>query len=151
MKCPHCGCLDDKVVDSRITREGAGVRRRRECMKCVHRFTTYETITREDLKVVKRNSLREDFDRDKLRDGVERACWKRPVSQDDIDKLVDEVVSAIESEYDKEVSSREIGKRVINALRKLDEVAFVRFASVYRRFEDVEEFITEIKKIEDDK
>jgi len=136
------------VVDSRTTLEGAGIRRRRECLKCGHRFTTYETITREELKVIKRNSsVREDFDRAKLRDGVERACWKRPIGDDDIDKIVDDVVAGIEKDYDKEVTSREIGKRVMLALSKIDEVAYVRFASVYRRFKDVEEFISEIKKI----
>ncbi len=148
MLCPHCQSTDDKVVDSRTTLEGAGIRRRRECLSCGHRFTTYETITREELKVVKRNGVLEDFDHSKIRAGIERACWKRPIGDDDIDKLVDGIVSGIEKDYDKEVSSKEIGKRVISALAKMDEVAYVRFASVYRRFKDVDEFISEIKKIE---
>jgi len=150
MLCPHCQSTNDKVVDSREIQDGAGIRRRRECLNCGHRFTTYETITREELKVLKRNGVLEDFDRAKLRSGIERACWKRPIGDDDIDKLVDSIVSEIEKDYDKEVPSREIGKRVMEALAKIDEVAYVRFASVYRRFKDVEEFISEIKKIEQD-
>ncbi|HPO90705.1 MAG TPA: transcriptional regulator NrdR [Victivallales bacterium] len=150
MLCPHCQSTDDKVVDSREIQDGAGIRRRRECLNCGHRFTTYETITREELKVLKRNGVLEDFDRAKLRSGIERACWKRPIGDDDIDKLVDSIVSEIEKDYDKEVPSKEIGKRVMNALAKVDEVAYVRFASVYRRFKDVDEFISEIKKIEED-
>jgi transcriptional repressor NrdR len=147
MLCPHCGSDDDKVVDSRMVRDGAGIRRRRECLKCSHRFTTYETIISEELKVVKRNGLREDLDRSKIRNGIEKACWKRPIGDDDIDKLVDEIISGLESDYDKEVSGREIGKRIMAALSRIDEVAYVRFASVYRRFKDVDEFISEIKKI----
>lgn len=149
MRCPHCSCLDDKVVDSRITREGAGVRRRRECLKCAHRFTTYETIIHAELKVVKKKgNIREDFDRDKLRAGMVKACEKRPVNPEDVDKVVDGIVSAIEKDFDREVSSNEIGRRVMNALKELDEVAYVRFASVYRKFSDVEQFITEVRKLD---
>lgn len=145
MRCPDCGCLDDKVVDSRATKEGAGVRRRRECLKCSHRFTTIEEIIQAELKVIKRDNVREDFDREKIRRGVENACWKRPIEVEDIERAVDEVYSAIQRDYDKEVSSIEIGNRVMEVLKRLDEVAYVRFASVYRQFKDIDEFIDEIR------
>ena len=145
MRCPQCHCLDDKVVDSRSTKEGAGVRRRRECLNCGHRFTTYEEVIHAELKVVKKNNIRDDFDREKLRRGIELACWKRPISREDIDRTTAKVVSHIENDFEREVSSFEIGKRVMEALRQLDEVAYVRFASVYRQFKDIEEFIDEIR------
>ena len=148
MRCPACGCDDDKVVDSRAVKDGAGVRRRRECTRCLHRFTTYEGIIQEELKVVKKNNIREDFDKDKLRRGIENACYKRPIGQDAIDRLVEEVANCIQKDFDKEVSSTEVGNRVMNALRQLDQVAYVRFASVYRKFKDVDEFIEEIKTLE---
>ncbi|MCI7643748.1 MAG: transcriptional regulator NrdR [Lentisphaeria bacterium] len=148
MRCPACGCEDDKVVDSRAVKDGAGVRRRRECTRCLHRFTTYEGIIQEELKVVKKNNIREDFDKDKLRRGIENACYKRPIGQDAIDRLVEEVANCIQKDFDKEVSSTEVGNRVMNALRQLDQVAYVRFASVYRKFKDVDEFIEEIKTLE---
>ena len=148
MRCPACGCEDDKVVDSRAVKDGAGVRRRRECTRCLHRFTTYEGIIQEELKVVKKNNIREDFDKDKLRRGIENACYKRPIGQDAIDRLVEEVANCIQKDFDKEVSSTEDGNRVMNALRQLDQVAYVRFASVYRKFKDVDEFIEEIKTLE---
>ena len=146
MKCPQCQCLDDKVNDSRIVKDGTGVRRRRECLNCGHRFTTYETIIHAELKVIKKNGgLREEFDREKIRAGVEKACWKRPVSGDDIDRIAENVIRQIETDFDKEVPSTEIGRRVMEALKSTDEVAYVRFASVYRSFKDIEEFIEEIK------
>ena len=133
----------------RKTREGEGVRRRRECLKCEHRFTTYETIIHAELKVVKKKgSIREDFERDKLRSGIAKACEKRPVNPEDVDRVVDNIVSSIEKDFDREISSAEIGKRVMDALKELDEVAYVRFASVYRRFKDVEQFVTEVRKLE---
>ena len=147
MRCPMCGCLEDKVIDSRSVREDSGVRRRRECLSCGHRFTTYESIIREDLKVVKRNNIREDFDREKLRRGIANACYKRPVNPEEIDRVADEIDQGIQRDFDKEVSSAEIGKRVMEALRSLDQVAYVRFASVYRKFKDVEEFIAEIRAL----
>ena len=147
MRCPMCGCLEDKVIDSRSVREDSGVRRRRECLSCGHRFTTYESIIREDLKVVKRNNIREDFDREKLRRGIANACYKRPVNPEEIDRVADEIDQGIQRDFDKEVSSAEIGKRVMAALRSLDQVAYVRFASVYRKFKDVEEFIAEIRAL----
>ena len=147
MRCPMCGCLEDKVIDSRSVREDSGVRRRRECLACGHRFSTFESVIRDELKVVKRSNIREDFDREKLRRGIANACYKRPVAPEDIDRITDEVVQGILRDFDKEISSAEIGKRVMAALRSLDQVASVRFASVYRKFKDVEEFINEIRAL----
>ena len=146
MRCPRCTCQDDKVVDSRATKEGAGVRRRRECLNCGHRFTTYEEIIQAELKVVKRpDNRREDFDREKLRRGIEKACWKRDIPPEKIDALLNKIITGIESEYDREVQSHEIGNRTMMALKELDKVAYVRFASVYRDFKDIDEFIEEIR------
>ncbi len=137
------------MVDSRAVKEGAGVRRRRECLKCGHRFTTYEGIIQAELKVVKKNNILEDFDRDKLRRGIENACYKRAVRIEDIDRLVDEISTGLQRDFDKEVTSAEVGRRVMAALKALDQVAYVRFASVYRKFKDVEEFIDEIRSLSD--
>ena len=145
MRCPRCACQDDKVMDSRATKEGAGVRRRRECLNCGHRFTTYEEIIQAELKVLKRDNTHEDFDREKLRRGIEKACWKRNIRPEQIDALLSKIVSEIESEYDREIPSVEIGNKAMAALRQLDKVAYVRFASVYRDFKDIEEFISEIR------
>ncbi|HCG24347.1 MAG TPA: transcriptional regulator NrdR [Lentisphaeria bacterium] len=147
MRCPRCACQDDKVVDSRATKEGAGVRRRRECLNCGHRFTTYEEIIQAELKVLKRDNTHEDFDREKLRRGIEKACWKRNIRPEQIDTLLSKIVMEIETEYDREISSVEIGTKAMAALRQLDKVAYVRFASVYRDFKDIEEFISEIRTI----
>ena len=148
MRCPQCQCQDDKVVDSRMVKEGVGVRRRRECMNCGHRYTTYESIIHAELKVVKKDgAVREEFDREKLRFGIEKACWKRPVSGDDIEQLTEDLIKGIEADFDREVPSHEIGKRIMNALRETDEVAYVRFASVYRQFKDIDQFIEEIKAL----
>lgn len=147
MKCPACGFLDDKVVDSRSVKDGAGVRRRRVCLNCSHRFSTYEGIIREELRVVKRSGICEDFDKDKLRRGIRNACYKRPVDSDRIDQIVEDVNSIIQKEFDKDVPSAEIGRIVMEALKKVDQVAYVRFASVYRKFKDVDEFINEIRAL----
>ena len=148
MRCPLCQCLDDKVIDSRTLKEGSGVRRRRECLNCGHRYTTYESIIHAELKVIKKNGqLREDFDREKLRLGIEKACWKRPVSEDDIEMLTESIIKGLEADFDKEVPSREIGNRIMEKLKHVDEVAYVRFASVYRQFKDIEQFIEEIKTL----
>jgi len=148
MRCPRCHCPDDKVVDSRAVKDGAGVRRRRECAKCAHRYTTYEGIIHAELKVVKRHGgAREDFDRDKLRHGLEKACWKRPVSEEIIDRLTEDLARGIEADFDGEVTSEEIGRRAMIALRGVDEVAYVRFASVYRQFKDIDQFIDEIRAL----
>ena len=147
MKCPACGFLDDKVVDSRSVKDGAGVRRRRVCLNCSHRFSTYEGIIREELRVVKLTGMCEDFDKDKLRRGIRNACYKRPVDSDKIDQLVEDISSLIQKEFDKDVPSSEIGRIVMEALKKVDQVAYVRFASVYRKFKDVDEFINEIRAL----
>ena len=147
MRCPKCGCADDKVIDSRAARDGSTVRRRRECLSCGHRFSTLESVVPEDMKVVKRNGEREDYDRDKLRRGIANACWKRPVPDEDIDRIADNVTNSLLHDFDKEVPSSEIGERVMSELLKVDEVAFVRFASVYRKFTAVKDFVREIKGI----
>ena len=150
MRCPHCQCLEDKVIDSRIIKEGSGVRRRRECLNCGHRYTTYESVIDKELKVIKRSRNREDFDPDKIRKGIERAIYKRPISPVEVDRIVESIVSSIEQEFDREVKSIEIGKRVMEALKKVDEVAYVRFASVYRQFKDIDQFIEEIRSLATD-
>jgi len=144
MRCPKCGCDDDKVIDSRSARDGGMVRRRRECVSCGYRFSTLESVVPEDMKVVKRDGKREEYDRDKLRRGIASACYKR-VSNEEIDRIVDAVTGSILHDFDKEVDSSEIGERAMAELRNVDEVAFVRFASVYRKFTAVKDFIHEIK------
>ncbi len=151
MRCPKCGCQDDKVIDSRAVRDGAGVRRRRECTQCEHRFTTYEGIIQSELKVLKRNGVLEDFDRDKIFHGILNACYKRPISNDEISSVVDEIALEAQNDFDREIPSSEIGLMVMEKLRKLDHVAYVRFASVYRKFKDVEEFIEAIRTLEAEK
>src|SRR5271168_373944 len=148
MRCPKCGNQDDKVIDSRASREGATIRRRRECIGCSHRFTTYEEIEHEGLMVVKRDGRREEFSREKLLSGVRKACQKRPISPKTIEELVEKIVDEITGKYDQEVPGTVIGERVMEGLRNLDPVAYVRFASVYRRFEEATEFVSEVKKLE---
>jgi len=145
MRCPKCGHMDDKVLDSRSTREGASVRRRRECLACSQRFTTYEEIVRDELRVVKRDGRREDLSRAKLTAGVLRACEKRPITQAQIEALVDSVLDEVSQTGDVEVSTNAIGEKVMIRLKNLDEVAYVRFASVYRRFADVNQFLNAIQ------
>ena len=147
MRCPRCGHLEDKVIDSRASRDGAMIRRRRECLSCEHRFTTYEQTVRAKLKVVKRDGRHEEFDRAKLAIGIEKACEKRPVSAERLEQMVDEVVADLQSEFEREVSSEVIGERVMSRLQGLDEVAYVRFASVYRQFKDVNQFVKEIQTL----
>jgi len=144
MRCPKCGCDNDKVIDSRAGRDGGTVRRRRECLSCGYRFSTIEGVVPEDIKVIKRNGERQEYDREKLRRGIAHACYKR-VPDEEIDRIVDAVTSSVMHDFDKEVESSEIGERVMAELRKVDEVAFVRFASVYRQFTAVKDFIHEIK------
>lgn len=148
MRCQKCGCLEDKVIDSRSSKEGATIRRRRECLQCGHRFTTYEEIEHGELMVVKRDGRREPFTRDKLLNGITKACQKRPVSPEEIENLVGDIVADISSKFEREVPGAEIGERVINGLRKIDDVAFVRYASVYRRFEEATQFVHEVNKLE---
>jgi transcriptional repressor NrdR len=145
MRCPKCSHLEDRVIDSRAARNGAVIRRRRVCLRCGHRFTTYEEIVRTQLRVIKRNGLYEDLDRKKIVSGIERACEKRPVSTEQIEGMVDGIMEELEAEYDRDVPSHAIGKKVMDRLEKLDEVAFVRFASVYRRFKDVNQFLSAIQ------
>jgi transcriptional repressor NrdR len=145
MKCPKCGHLDDKVLDSRAAREGASIRRRRQCLQCEYRFTTYEEIVKDELHVIKRDGRHEEFNRQKLERGLSRACEKRPISADQIHDLVDQVISECEGES--EVTSERIGKAVMERLHHVDEVAYIRFASVYRRFADVNQFLKAVKDV----
>lgn len=147
MKCPYCGSLTDSVVDSRLTADGSAIRRRRECLKCKRRFTTYERREKFSLMVVKKDGRREAFAREKVRNGLVRACEKRPVSMGQLEQLADNIESALQKTAKKEVHSKEIGEMVIKLLQKLDDVAYVRFASVYRQFKDAGEFLKLSRKI----
>lgn len=151
MKCPYCENFDSKVVDSRPTDEGQAIRRRRECIGCGKRFTTYERIEEVPIVVVKRDGNRETYNRNKLLNGILRACEKRPISLSTIEKIVDEIEKHIYNSLEKEVTSVEIGEMVMNRLKDIDEVAYVRFASVYRRFKDTNSFMEELKKILDER
>ncbi len=147
MRCPKCAAQDDKVIDSRESRDGTSTRRRRECLRCGTRFTTYEEVYRERLRVKKRNGQYEDFDRHKLLMGIEKSCEKRPVTTSQIEGLVDRITTELQNEFVREVPSSVIGERVMQYLRELDEVSYVRFASVYRQFCDADQFIQEIKQL----
>lgn len=151
MKCPFCGHEEDKVVDSRASSDGASIRRRRECLKCAQRFTTYEHVEQHELMVIKKDGRREPFDRKKLLAGLMKACEKRPVSMEQVEALVDEMERELSKEYDREVDSHIIGERVMHKLHALDPVAYVRFASVYREFKDVAQFMHELKDLLDRK
>ncbi|KPA12747.1 transcriptional repressor NrdR [Candidatus Magnetomorum sp. HK-1] len=146
MKCPFCGDLDNKVLDSRLTKEGLAIRRRRECNKCERRFTTYEVVEDIPLAIVKKDGRREPFNRDKIRTGVLKACEKRNISIHETDLLIDTVERELREYEDKEISSNVIGTKIMEHLKKLDGVAYVRFASVYREFKDVAEFVTELEQ-----
>ena len=150
MKCPYCGYSESKVIDSRPTDEGERIRRRRECTKCHKRFTTYEIIETVPLIVVKKDNSRESFDRNKLFNGMMRACEKRPVPVSVIDKAVSDIESQIQNSLEKEVASTRIGELAMEQLKNIDQVAYVRFASVYRRFTDVDTFVEEISKLKGD-
>jgi len=147
MKCPACGHRETKVVDSRISGDGCAIRRRRECLKCEKRFTTYEYIEQTPLMVIKKDGRRQPFDRTKIISGLMKACEKRPVSVDKIDDITLDVERTIQKKYDREVQSSEIGEIIIEKLADIDQVAYVRFASVYRQFRDVNHFMAEIKNI----
>ena len=149
MKCPFCGGGDDRVVDSRESREGEVIRRRRECVSCGRRFTSYETIEEIPYMVVKNDGRRENFDRKKLRAGLVKACEKRPVAPAKLDEIVDEIETRLHDTEEREMATREVGAFVMERLRELDKVAYVRFASVYRKFEDVDEFLRELKTLLD--
>jgi transcriptional repressor NrdR len=148
MRCPKCGCQEDKVIDSRASREGATIRRRRECTKCGHRFTTYEELEHEGLMVLKRDGRHEEFSREKLLSGIRKACQKRPVSPQAMEGLVDHIVATVTDKYENEVPAEFIGKMVMEGLRGIDGVAYVRFASVYRRFQEATDFVHEVRKLE---
>ena len=147
MKCPFCSFEESKVIDSRPTDEGERIRRRRECMSCGKRFTTYEIIESVPIVVVKKDKSREVFDRDKLFNGMMRACEKRPVSVDVIEKAIDEIEAELQNSLDREVTSVKIGEYVMDKLKDIDEVAYVRFASVYRQFKDIGTFMNELNKL----
>jgi transcriptional repressor NrdR len=147
MRCPKCGCQDDKVIDSRASREGATIRRRRQCLGCGYRFTTYEEVERAGLVVLKRDDRREEFSKEKLLAGVRKACQKRPISPKVIEELVERIVNEVTDKYEREVPAESIGKLVMDGLRQIDDVAYVRFASVYRRFQEATDFVQEVKKL----
>ena len=147
MRCPFCGFLESKVIDSRPAEEGTTIRRRRECLACQKRFTTYETIEHMPLVVVKRDGSRQTFDRAKIINGVARACDKRPVPYTEYERIADEIEQELQSALEREVSTVEIGEMVMLRLKDIDEVAYVRFASVYREFKDVNTFMDELKKV----
>jgi len=148
MRCPKCANQDDKVIDSRASREGSTIRRRRQCLKCQHRFTTYEEIEHEGLMILKRDGRREEFSKEKLLAGVRKACQKRPISPKVIEDLVERIVDSVTDKYEREVPAEFIGKSVMDGLRAIDDVAYVRFASVYRRFQEATDFVQEVKRLE---
>jgi transcriptional repressor NrdR len=145
MKCPFCHVDNDRVVDSRASEDGSAIRRRRECLNCRRRYTTYERLEESTIKVVKRDGSRVPFQRDKIRRGLEQACWKRPISSAQIEAVVAEVENQVYHDFESEVDSRLLGEKVMERLRRLDQVAFVRFASVYRQFQDVRDFVEELQ------
>ena len=147
MKCPFCGYEESKVIDSRPTDEGERIRRRRECLECSKRFTTYEMIESLPIIVIKKDKSRETFNRDKLMTGLLRACEKRPVSFDTLDNMIDEIESTIQNSLDREVTSVKIGELVMDKLKEINDIAYVRFASVYREFKDIDTFLAELKEL----
>lgn len=147
MRCPYCTSLDNKVVDSRMGKEGEAIRRRRECLKCGGRFTTYERVEEVLPSVIKKDGRREPFDRSKILSGLKKACEKRPISMEVLERSADEIEKALQEKGLKEVPSTVIGEEVMERLHRLDEVAYVRFASVYRSFKDINEFMSELKDI----
>ena len=147
MKCPYCGYEESKVIDSRSADDGERIRRRRECLKCAKRFTTHEVIETVPLMVIKRDKSRETFDRNKLMGGLLRACEKRPVSVTQIEAMVDNIESKLQSSLDREITSQKIGELAMEQLKPVDEVSYVRFASVYRQFKDINTFMEELNKL----
>ena len=145
MKCPYCHLDNDRVIDSRASDENESIRRRRECLACKRRYTTYERVEDPTIKVVKKDGIREPFARDKIRRGLAKACWKRPISDEQIDRVVLNIEHDVHEQFESEIGSRELGELVMQHLRMLDQVAFVRFASVYREFQDVRDFVEELE------
>jgi transcriptional repressor NrdR len=144
MKCPNCLADNDRVLDSRASQDGFAIRRRRECLACRRRYTTYERIEATTVKIIKKDGTREPFDRLKIKQGLEKACWKRPIGDEQIEAVVAAVENELEANFEAEVPSREVGELVMRRLRELDAVAYVRFASVYRRFQDARDFVAEL-------
>jgi len=149
MKCPFCRVDNDRVTDSRASEDGFAIRRRRECVHCRRRYTTYERIEEQAIKVVKKDGVRVPFERDKIKRGLEKACWKRPISDEQIEAVVSAIETEVYANFDTEVASRNLGELAMQHLRQLDQVAFVRFASVYRDFEDVRDFVDELQPMLD--
>ena len=147
MKCPYCGKGRDKVIDSRLSSDARSIRRRRNCLKCKRRFTTYEYIEEVPLMVIKKDGRREPFDRKKILSGVIKACEKRPISMGKLEDMVEQIERRMQKSFEKEVEAREIGEFVMTKLAELDEVAYVRFASVYRQFKDIKQFMKELKQL----
>jgi transcriptional repressor NrdR len=155
MRCPYCRYDNDRVIDSRASEDGVAIRRRRECLHCKRRFTTYERVDEMGIKVVKKNGVREPFSREKIRQGLAKACWKRPISDEQIENAVNDIEGEVYANFESEIDSKSLGNLVMQRLSRLDQVAFVRFASVYRQFKDVRDFVDELqpmlKKREDKK
>ncbi|MEY2879412.1 MAG: hypothetical protein RLZZ15_1792 [Verrucomicrobiota bacterium] len=147
MRCPKCTSIEDKVIDSRISKEGSSIRRRRECLECNHRYSTTEHLVRDGMAVIKRDGRREEFDREKLVRAVRAACHKRPVDLEQITMLVEDVMDAVEARFENEIPSAAIGEGVMQRLRHIDQVAYVRFASIYKQFRDVAEFVDEVSAL----
>jgi transcriptional repressor NrdR len=147
MRCPKCTSIEDKVIDSRISKEGSTIRRRRECLECGHRYSTTENLVRDGMAVIKRDGRREEFSREKLVHAVRAACHKRPIDAEQIAMLIEDVIDALEAQYESDIPSAAIGDAVMQRLRTMDQVAYVRFASVYKEFRDVSEFMQEISSL----
>jgi transcriptional repressor NrdR len=150
MKCPSCQSDNDRVIDSRASEDGNAIRRRRECADCKRRYTTYERVEGPAFKVIKKDGSREPYDRLKIKRGLEKACWKRPVSDSQLESALNSVENDLEARFESEVESRLLGELVMQRLRELDEVAYVRFASVYRQFKDINDFVDELKPMLDE-
>ncbi len=151
MRCPYCGYRESKVVDSRPADEGSSIRRRRECLKCENRFTTYETVESLPMVVIKKDGSRQSFDRSKVLRGIQRSCEKRPVSAMDMERMTSEIEQELQNSLEREVSTETIGEKVMEKLKTADEVAYVRFASVYRQFKDINTFMEELTRLLEDK
>ena len=151
MLCPYCGKDNDKVIDSRLAQEGRAVRRRRECSQCLKRYTTYEYVEKIPLMVIKKDGRREAFDRAKIKSGLIKSCEKRPISIEEIEKIISDIEIFLENRLEKEVKGSDIGEEVMNRLKKLDQIAYVRFASVYRQFKDATEFMQTVKGLKKEK
>ncbi len=148
MRCPKCGSLEDKVIDSRLSKDGNTIRRRRECLNCETRYTTYEQIERIELRIVKRDGRHEPFDRQKLIGSISKACEKRPIGIDDMERAVGDIILDLETNHEREIPTRVVGAKVMEKLHTMDPVAYVRYASVYRQFQEIGDFIEEIQSFE---